>query len=152
MYTSQSTGFEPVRAEPNGFLVHRLNHSATTAMHVFCLQVGEWVSEWYQRLTAHQHQKGHNVKRGVKWPESKQSPPSQSRRTKGSSERSTKYKLMDPEIFSFILRVCTYLASYIGLEKATSHCNTEWLLSCPVADIFIPFLVQVPKFRLIFKN
>ena len=28
---SQSTGFEPVRAEPNGFLVHRLNHSATTA-------------------------------------------------------------------------------------------------------------------------
>ena len=27
----QSTGFEPVRAEPNGFRVHRLNHSATTA-------------------------------------------------------------------------------------------------------------------------
>ena len=26
------TGFEPVRAEPNGFRVHRLNHSATTAV------------------------------------------------------------------------------------------------------------------------
>jgi hypothetical protein len=26
------TGFEPVRAEPNGFRVHRLNHSATTAL------------------------------------------------------------------------------------------------------------------------
>ena len=24
------TGFEPVRGDPNGFLVHRLNHSATT--------------------------------------------------------------------------------------------------------------------------
>ena len=36
---TQSTGFEPVRAEPNGFLVHRLNHSATTAFgyvaHIF---------------------------------------------------------------------------------------------------------------------
>ena len=29
---AQSAGFEPARAEPNGFLVHRLNHSATTAM------------------------------------------------------------------------------------------------------------------------
>ena len=29
--TAQSAGFEPARAEPNGFLVHRLNHSATTA-------------------------------------------------------------------------------------------------------------------------
>ena len=28
---SLPTGFEPVRAEPNGFRVHRLNHSATTA-------------------------------------------------------------------------------------------------------------------------
>ncbi|GIY08290.1 hypothetical protein CDAR_293221 [Caerostris darwini] len=28
---SQSTGFEPVRGDPNGFRVHRLNHSATTA-------------------------------------------------------------------------------------------------------------------------
>ena len=27
---TQSAGFEPARAEPNGFLVHRLNHSATT--------------------------------------------------------------------------------------------------------------------------
>ena len=25
-------GFEPTRAEPNGFLVHRLNHSATVSM------------------------------------------------------------------------------------------------------------------------
>ena len=29
---SQSTGFEPVRGDPNGFLVHRLNHSATIAL------------------------------------------------------------------------------------------------------------------------
>ena len=28
---SQSAGFEPARAEPNGFQVHRLNHSATAA-------------------------------------------------------------------------------------------------------------------------
>ena len=28
---SQSVGFEPTREDPNGFLVHRLNHSATTA-------------------------------------------------------------------------------------------------------------------------
>ena len=25
-----SAGFEPARGDPNGFLVHRLNHSATT--------------------------------------------------------------------------------------------------------------------------
>ena len=31
---AQSAGFEPARAEPNGFLVHRLNHSATTALDV----------------------------------------------------------------------------------------------------------------------
>ena len=30
-YISQLTGFEPVRAEPNRFLVYRLNRSATTA-------------------------------------------------------------------------------------------------------------------------
>ena len=30
--SAQSAGFEPARAEPNGFLVHRLNHSATTAL------------------------------------------------------------------------------------------------------------------------
>ena len=29
---SLSTGFEPVREYPNGFQVHRLNHSATTAV------------------------------------------------------------------------------------------------------------------------
>ena len=28
---AQSAGFEPARGDPNGFLVHRLNHSATTA-------------------------------------------------------------------------------------------------------------------------
>ena len=27
---SLSAGFEPAREDPNGFLVHRLNHSATT--------------------------------------------------------------------------------------------------------------------------
>ena len=27
---SLSEGFEPAREDPNGFLVHRLNHSATT--------------------------------------------------------------------------------------------------------------------------
>ena len=31
MFSSQLTGFEPVRAEPIGFQVQRLNHSATTA-------------------------------------------------------------------------------------------------------------------------
>ena len=29
--SAQSAGFEPARAEPNRFLVYRLNHSATTA-------------------------------------------------------------------------------------------------------------------------
>ncbi len=28
---TQWTGFEPARGDPNGFLGHRLNHSATTA-------------------------------------------------------------------------------------------------------------------------
>ena len=28
---SQSAGFEPARGDPNGFRVHRHNHSATTA-------------------------------------------------------------------------------------------------------------------------
>ena len=37
---SQSAGFEPARAEPNGFLVHRLNHSATTAMTSYVLKIG----------------------------------------------------------------------------------------------------------------
>ena len=35
---AQSAGFEPARAEPNGFLVHRLNHSATTAMKILVLK------------------------------------------------------------------------------------------------------------------
>ena len=30
--SSQSAGFEPARAEPNRFLVCRLNHSAMTAL------------------------------------------------------------------------------------------------------------------------
>ena len=29
-----SAGFEPAREDPNGFLVHRLNHSATTTVPV----------------------------------------------------------------------------------------------------------------------
>ena len=33
---SQSAGFEPARAEPNRFLVYRLNHSATTAVVLAC--------------------------------------------------------------------------------------------------------------------
>ena len=38
---AQSAGFEPARAEPNGFLVHRLNHSATTAaMKLGILNIG----------------------------------------------------------------------------------------------------------------
>ena len=28
--SSESAGLEPARGDPNGFLVHRLNHSATT--------------------------------------------------------------------------------------------------------------------------
>ena len=31
------TGFEPARAEPNGFQVHRLNHSAMVSLG--CLQI-----------------------------------------------------------------------------------------------------------------
>ena len=31
---SLSAGFEPAREDPNGFLVHRLNHSATTTIPV----------------------------------------------------------------------------------------------------------------------
>ena len=30
-----SAGFEPAREDPNGFLVHRLNHSATTTLATF---------------------------------------------------------------------------------------------------------------------
>ena len=37
--SSLPTGFEPVRAEPNGFRVHRLNHSATTAVLHFRLSI-----------------------------------------------------------------------------------------------------------------
>ncbi len=37
MNLSLWTGFEPARVDPNGFQVHRLNHSATTAVvHVLC--------------------------------------------------------------------------------------------------------------------
>ena len=32
-----SAGFEPAREDPNGFLVHRLNHSATTTLRRCCL-------------------------------------------------------------------------------------------------------------------
>ena len=30
--TTTTTGFEPARVEPNGFQVHRLNHSATLSI------------------------------------------------------------------------------------------------------------------------
>ena len=33
---SQLAGFEPTRAEPIGFQVQRLNHSATTATYLYC--------------------------------------------------------------------------------------------------------------------
>merc|ERR1712120_22198 len=36
---SQLAGFEPTRAEPIGFQVQRLNHSATTASNIFSLVV-----------------------------------------------------------------------------------------------------------------
>ena len=36
---SQLAGFEPTRAEPIGFQVQRLNHSATTAGNIFSLLV-----------------------------------------------------------------------------------------------------------------
>ena len=32
--TSTARGFEPLRAEPNGFLVHHLNHSVTLSCHI----------------------------------------------------------------------------------------------------------------------
>ena len=32
MQSRLSAGFEPARENPNGFLVHRLNHSATTTI------------------------------------------------------------------------------------------------------------------------
>ena len=38
-HLSQLAGFEPTRAEPIGFQVQRLNHSATTAQHFgICLK------------------------------------------------------------------------------------------------------------------
>ena len=33
---AHSAGFEPAREDPNGFLVHRLNHSATSADEKLC--------------------------------------------------------------------------------------------------------------------
>ena len=54
---TQSAGFEPARAEPNGFLVHRLNHSATTAVTSceVCLSTQPavyriWTFYWYHYL------------------------------------------------------------------------------------------------------
>ena len=40
-YLTQLAGFEPTRAEPIGFQVQRLNHSATTAL-LLC-QTKKWV-------------------------------------------------------------------------------------------------------------
>ena len=41
------TGFEPVRAEPNGFRVHRLNHSATTAVPYACKLSSYLTQTWF---------------------------------------------------------------------------------------------------------
>ena len=41
---TQSAGFEPARAEPNRFLVYRLNHSATTALYLL---------HFYQKMILH---------------------------------------------------------------------------------------------------
>ena len=35
--TSTPRGFEPLRAEPNGFLVHHLSHSVTVSLNYICL-------------------------------------------------------------------------------------------------------------------
>ena len=40
---SQSAGFEPARAEPNRFLVYRLNHSATTAYDNIILDMENYI-------------------------------------------------------------------------------------------------------------
>ena len=37
-HISTAKGFEPLRAEPNGFLVHHLNHSVTLSM-LTCAQL-----------------------------------------------------------------------------------------------------------------
>ena len=56
--TSQSTGFEPVREDPNRFLVYRLNHSATTAARLKCVQVdGCYSSEHVNGISFHHHLK-----------------------------------------------------------------------------------------------
>ena len=41
---SLSAGFEPARGNPNGFLAHRLNHSATTTAMAFWLSLSK---KWY---------------------------------------------------------------------------------------------------------
>ena len=51
---SQLAGFEPTRAEPIGFQVQRLNHSATTA-HIVHTDV--WIANG-KHLTRHYIQKG----------------------------------------------------------------------------------------------
>ena len=38
-YRPSPAGFEPARAEPNGFQVHRLNHSAKVT----------WINSWKQK-------------------------------------------------------------------------------------------------------
>ena len=41
--TTTARGFEPLRAEPNGFLVHHLNHSVTLSWICLCLSsVAAW--------------------------------------------------------------------------------------------------------------
>ena len=47
-----SAGFEPAREDPNGFLVHRLNHSATTTVPV----IG-WMPKYFMCLSVYLFQK-----------------------------------------------------------------------------------------------
>ena len=49
---SLSAGFEPAREDPNGFLVHRLNHSATTTVPV----IG-WMPKYFMCLSVYLFQK-----------------------------------------------------------------------------------------------
>ena len=41
---AQSAGFEPARGDPNGFLVHRLNHSATTAIEYMTFKLDLYIA------------------------------------------------------------------------------------------------------------
>ena len=75
---STARGFEPLRAEPNGFLVHHLNHSVTLSCHKGQRPTRSWrcfrafessgdatgavgyIAQWLERLTADQQVPGSN--------------------------------------------------------------------------------------------